>query len=244
MLAAGMAEPSPYRAVWDFCENIHRIPDRESLRISLGQQICNLGFDQFVFLSFRSEQSTLWLYSQELPLEAYIEQCWFNFDPIIRRAQNRVTAIHWKTVEWDKPLSKQEHRVLSHLQDIDIQSGVSIPIHGPGRGFSMLSLLRLSAEKETVIHGEMEATLQLLSTHLTSFFQRQCPVNATPRLTSRETDCLSWTARGKTALEIGKILSISERTVRFHLNNTTQKFKVTSKHEAVLRAVEVGALRY
>jgi len=246
MLTIGMTEPSPYHAVWDFCENIHRIPNQESLRILLGQQIRNLGFDQFVFLSFQLELCSLYLCSQELTLEAYIEQCAFRFDPIIRRAQSSVTTIRWRTMEWDQSLSKQERRVLSLWQDMGIQGGVSIPIHGPGIRFSVLNLLCLSAcdlqAKNTAVRGELEAALQLLSTYVTSFFQPQFRVNATPRLTSREIDCLSWTARGKTAWEIGEILDISERTVRFHLKHIMQKLDVPSKYQAVLKAVEMDLL--
>jgi DNA-binding CsgD family transcriptional regulator len=39
------------------------------------------------------------------------------------------------------------------------------------------------------------------------------------RLTPRELECLRWTMEGKTAWEVGTILSISERTAVLHLNN-------------------------
>ncbi|WP_409997200.1 helix-turn-helix domain-containing protein [Bradyrhizobium cosmicum] len=38
-------------------------------------------------------------------------------------------------------------------------------------------------------------------------------------LSPREYECLEWSARGKSAAEIGIILGIAERTAGFHLDN-------------------------
>ena len=44
-------------------------------------------------------------------------------------------------------------------------------------------------------------------------------------------------AAGKTAWEVGTILGISERTVRFHLNAAREKLQCTTTTQAVARAV-------
>ena len=61
-------------------------------------------------------------------------------------------------------------------------------------------------------------------------------------LTRREREILHWTAEGKTAYEISIILSISERTVNFHVNNFKVKLSSATKILAVLRAKEIGML--
>jgi DNA-binding CsgD family transcriptional regulator len=66
------------------------------------------------------------------------------------------------------------------------------------------------------------------------------PEQGRVHLTDRERDCLLWTARGKTAWEVGQILVISEETVLFHLKNTTRKLCVFSKHHAVVKAIVQG----
>lgn len=62
------------------------------------------------------------------------------------------------------------------------------------------------------------------------------------RLTNREYDCLLWTARGKTAWEVGQILGISEETTLFHLKNACRKLGVFSKHHACVRAIVQGLI--
>lgn len=56
-------------------------------------------------------------------------------------------------------------------------------------------------------------------------------------VSARELDCLRWTAAGKTAWEASRILGISERTVRFHLNAAREKLNCATTTQAVAKAV-------
>lgn len=60
-----------------------------------------------------------------------------------------------------------------------------------------------------------------------------------PSLTSREKECLQWAAAGKTSWEIARILSVSERTVIFHIGNATKKLGATNRRQAVARAISL-----
>ena len=62
-------------------------------------------------------------------------------------------------------------------------------------------------------------------------------------LTARERECLQWTIDGKTAWEIGMILSISERTAAQHLGTATRKADAATKHQAARKAERLGWLR-
>jgi LuxR family transcriptional regulator len=62
------------------------------------------------------------------------------------------------------------------------------------------------------------------------------------KLSRRETDVLRWTAEGKTSGEISMILSISERTVNFHINSAIAKLNVSNKTAAAVRAAVLGML--
>ncbi len=61
-------------------------------------------------------------------------------------------------------------------------------------------------------------------------------------LTPRETDVLKLAARGYTHKAIGAQLHLSDRTVQGHLANIFGKLHVTSRTEAVMRAVSLGWL--
>lgn len=56
-------------------------------------------------------------------------------------------------------------------------------------------------------------------------------------LNEREVECLTWTARGKTSIEIAAILGVSKRTVDFHIDNACRKLNVASRTQAVAKAI-------
>ena len=61
-------------------------------------------------------------------------------------------------------------------------------------------------------------------------------------LSDRERDCLSWAALGKSSWEIGRILSISENTVVFHIKNAMRKLGVSNRVLAAAKAIELGLI--
>lgn len=63
-------------------------------------------------------------------------------------------------------------------------------------------------------------------------------------LTARETEVLSWIASGKSDWQVGQILAISAKTVNFHVENAKRKFGVATRMQAVVRAMQRGALSH
>jgi len=57
------------------------------------------------------------------------------------------------------------------------------------------------------------------------------------QLNDREVETLTWVSRGKTSVEIAQILALSKRTVDFHLDNARNKLGVSTRTEAVIKAV-------
>ena len=232
-------------SVWEFYESVGDIDTRRNMRGLLSRQTEQLGFEQYAFFSFQPGKRPELLCSEGLPLGAYLKERAFTVDPILHRAEENVTPISWSTSRWDQPLRQQEHAVLSQLRDLAIECGVSVPVHGPGLAFSVLCLsTRERLRPNLRIRGEFEAALLLLGAYITSINRERTQLAEPPSLTMRQIECLSWTAQGKTAWEIGRILSISERTVRFHLGNAMTALDVVSKHQAVLKAIALGLLRY
>jgi DNA-binding response OmpR family regulator len=57
------------------------------------------------------------------------------------------------------------------------------------------------------------------------------------KLTEREIETLTWSARGKTSEEIALILGLAKRTVDFHIDNARAKLGVSTRIQAVVKAV-------
>ena len=70
----------------------------------------------------------------------------------------------------------------------------------------------------------------------------KCSHSSVPALSEREREILIWSSAGKTSWEIGLILCISERTVKFHFSNAFKKLKVTNRIQALARCVELDII--
>jgi DNA-binding CsgD family transcriptional regulator len=128
------------------------------------------------------------------------------------------------------------------------RTGVSMALHLPGGRHFLMGVDRdtdLPSDDDRIMR--MMADLQLLAVHaqdaavrlLLDEAQRKLDL---PRLTAREREVLHWTSEGKSSWEVGVILGTSEHTVNFHLRNLMAKLDVTSKHQAVLKALSLGLL--
>ncbi len=70
----------------------------------------------------------------------------------------------------------------------------------------------------------------------------RAPETAFIYLTSREIECLTWAARGKTDQEIAVILAFSPSTARFHIENAAQKLNAVTRTQAVAKAAQLGII--
>lgn len=100
----------------------------------------------------------------------------------------------------------------------------------------------LAQAVQAVARGEILVQPQLAG-RLLSRFGRQGRGNGRfDTLTARELDVLHLLARGMRNKEIARRLSVSERTVNFHLANIYQKLNVSGRTEALSKALEQGLI--
>lgn len=125
-------------------------------------------------------------------------------------------------IEWREfvalPLSRERERVL--VLEAKTQDVLSERTIGQARAvFSVFACVYQCLHLPLRVSGEEE-------------------LDATPQrcLSRREVQCLHWLAAGKTFAEAAIILSISERTLRFHVGNAKEKLGVATTMQAVVTA--------
>lgn len=129
--------------------------------------------------------------------------------------------------------------------DYNVGSGITIPLHGPGTQLRLFTATLENDQSDAArLLVEYRYNLLLLASTINSAVEKlNCIDVPSVCLSNRQEECLLWTARGKTAWEIGKITSISERTVNFHLRAVMKKFDVNNKHHAVVKAIMYGVIQ-
>ena len=105
----------------------------------------------------------------------------------------------------------------------------------------LLTAIQTVMRGETYVHSAMsEKLLQKIDTQAVAAKAQSNPWDA---LSERERDVLKLAAAGMTNRGIGLQLSISDRTVQGHLASIYAKLGVSSRTEAVTKALQIGVIQ-
>lgn len=171
----------------------------------------------------------------------YLERGYISVDPTVHHCQTSTLPMVWNESHYDNGSRALWEEARSH----GIAHGLSLALHDNAGVKSMFSLARdKSVDKDERELASVLTGAKVLAT-CAHFAATQLLVpgmikQALPPLTAREVECLNWSAKGKTAVEIGMILHISEATAVFHLSNVVRKFGVSNRIQAIAMGVSLG----
>ena len=165
-------------------------------------------------------------------------------DPVMRRLKKLSVPF-----VYDQSLYVREHAADLWEQQAayGYKTGINVALHLPGNRHFLLGMDRdVDLPRSDLELTQLLANLQLLAVHAQDAALRLWPgvpedaVSFT--LTRREREVLRATMQGKTAKQAGDALFCSEHTVNFHLREIRRKLNVATKHEAVLKALDLKLL--
>ena len=125
------------------------------------------------------------------------------------------------------------------------RTGVAVGVHMPGYRRLLLGMDREDPlPKDPVSLNRMIADLQLLAVHAQDAAARLLvsKQDAKLKLPQRQLEILKLTMEGKSAWVVGSVLGISENTVNYHMKRLFEKLDVSTKSQAVLKAMELGLI--
>ena len=116
-----------------------------------------------------------------------------------------------------------------------------IPIKGVGSEFACLTFLLNPEIQKKLIKEQIGWFWLMLSSLIYNKYRKEIVVDA-HKMTKRELECLKWASDGKTSWEISQLLSISHRTVDFHLANCITKTDSINRQQAIVKCALSGQL--
>ena len=127
-----------------------------------------------------------------------------------------------------------------------IQRGWTVPVHDvSGRVAAMSFVPSRDPDGFAALVDRHKVLLHVMTIYFHAYARKlldPCGDPVSAMLTPRERQCLEWAARGKSRTDIGQIISLSPRTVKFHLENAQRKLNVARTTQAVLRAAMLGLI--
>lgn len=239
------------RTDWEMLERIRNSASRAELARLLGRAVNRMGY-QWHVLALRPRAMggprvpTTILH--DVPA-AWAEHRYAGFDARLDPRRDATIAHVTQALpptSWDVsgkvlttfPLIQEAAKpMLLEAGTYGLRSGVVAPILRPSNEWAFFSAI---TDSESQARGLIPtiADVYLLGTFAVTALERldgqQAPCAL---LSSREREVLRWSAIGKTAWEIGRILGVSERTAHFHLQRAARKLKVTGSRAAVAQAL-------
>jgi LuxR family transcriptional activator of bioluminescence operon len=181
-------------------------------------------------------------------MKLYQEEQRHKIDPVISYIMSKNVPVRWDQLMKREGFDSVEQKsfMLDAMQ-YGLINGVSIPLRSVSGEMGIFSLAtdRVN-ESENILLTKILPYAHTFSVYLFDrylrFLYKEQSINKF-ELTKREHECLFWACEGKTSWEISKILEISERTILFHLNNTTSKLKATNRQHSVAIAIKSGLIQ-
>ena len=166
-------------------------------------------------------------------------------DPTVTHCMTSNVPIVWEPETFHRP---REREFYEEASGHGVRSGITFPIHGPGGEFGVISFASSNLPNGRFEHdlARYMPALSLLRDYAFEssirFIKTKSGAEAAPHLTKRELEVLNWVMVGKSSWEISKITSCSEATINFHIANIRQKFNVSTRQQALVKAIAMGMI--
>ena len=187
-------------------------------------------FNSVINVSYSND----WLYT-------YGKNSYASVDPVLRSLLSSFKTQVWKQT-YGKINSPKQLEFIEEARSFGLTHGITTGMLERDRGFAtFFSFAGGDPNGTQRFSGLLEYLVPSL--HRVLMANTHTPIfNRVKGLSPREQTVLLWMKEGKTNWEIARIVGVTERTVRFHVEGIFSKLDASSRTQAVAVAMEHGLL--
>lgn len=172
-------------------------------------------------------------------------------DPVMKKAVYHHRAVSWDTSDFLRgtDLTAAERHALALRNDVGARAGVSaLTYERVSRAFEF-AITSCSCDRRlgSAERRHCEVQLQLFAAYFhsvaTDIVVRTDASPSSVELTDQQRDCLTWAAAGKTSWEIGRIMGITEATVKDHIRKIGAKLETSNRRVMISRGIRLGLIQ-
>lgn len=158
--------------------------------------------------------------------------------PILARMRDSVLPQTWHMIEKSHvPALDFPRELRAMLPEHQLPMGVAIPINAThGQRLVFWFLGNRSGLSQVELNELCMIMLQALDSY-NSIVRSDGAIQQA--LSARELEIVRWTAQGKTSIEIGQILSLSDHTVNAYMTNAIKKLDCVNRTQLVAKAIRL-----
>jgi DNA-binding CsgD family transcriptional regulator len=182
-----------------------------------------------------------WMEFPEGHLETYLAEGWQNIDPVLAFTARARRPFLWDQEAPRLQLEPAQIALLDECKRAGVHSIVVSPIHEPDGSCNVVGASRRHPEPpdpaRVPILQACFSQVWCRYTALTGASVVTDPQNAVA-LTQKELEVLKWIKVGKSNADISEIMSLSTKTVEYHVGNILRKLGATNRTTAVVIAIQ------
>jgi DNA-binding CsgD family transcriptional regulator len=178
-------------------------------------------------------------------LKIYLEQRYFEIDPVHQGILTNSVPFLWSEVRAAKCKSKRQLKLIADAQLYGVADGITLSVREPSHGIIAISM----TTAEHSLDARTQNAFHLIAIHTAEAICRLMPnqeisdsVTRSVELTDREAAVLAQLAEGATTKAVAVHFGVSERTVRFHMDNIKDKYGTMTIIQATALAIANGDL--
>jgi DNA-binding CsgD family transcriptional regulator len=188
---------------------------------------------QYIFSGYPEEWMKKYQAEQYVAIDPIVEHCFMH---------NSNVPLLWSDKVFDTP---QRQDFWDDAKGHGVASGISVPVRGANGEVALFSGANPQLTADALGHQvHVAGTMYVLGSYVHEAVRRlvyepEKMKTERPDLSRRETECLKWWIAGKSAWDIGQIVGLSERTVRFHLDKVKTKLGVRTKTQVISKSLQL-----
>jgi LuxR family transcriptional regulator, quorum-sensing system regulator BjaR1 len=233
------------REAFEFIDDLERLVTIDAVMNATQRMLNRFGFEHFSFSGLPRNSASMprAVLAHRIPPELfklYVERRYVDVDPVMRMLRRTTEPFKWIDVPYHRERERRGAEVMALVADFGLSQGFFVPTPSANGTYGNVWMAGPAPE----LTARNRAALHFMALYAFDRVHRlvgRLPVQ-TCTLTAREREVLAWTASGKSAWEIGEILSIGKRTVDEHAQTAVHKLGAANKIQAVVFAIRDGLI--
>jgi LuxR family transcriptional regulator, quorum-sensing system regulator SolR len=230
--------------VWTFetfVEQSQRQTTVDDLRTVFERALAEDGFENYVVGSIVDGAITNvgWACLPDGHLETYFAERWDKVDPVLAVTMRAKRPFCWDDVAPTLRFTAPQIALLDECKRVGVHSIVVAPFHNPDGCCDVVGLSRRHPDPPD------PARIPVLMAACAQTLWRYCDLTGSSltsepeidNLTSRELEILKWVKHGKNNTEISELISVSTKTIEYHIGNILKKLDASNRTAAVVIAL-------
>lgn len=217
---------------------------RELLRVTNGYGLTNLIAGTMPSPSATRAKTRQHLWAERHPagwMERYLQERYVFQDPVIRRIHGELSPFRWKEAPLAPGIETRQKLILNEASEFGLNDGLAVPIVLTDGTLGSVSFGGSHVEVPTHAVGEINL-IAIYAMGRAVQLRSETENGIRAHLTQREIEALRWAAEGKTFVEIGDLLGISDRTAEHHLKSAALKLGALNRAHAIAEAFRAGII--